>query len=82
MKYRKKLQSQLETLEGLDAEIGELDDLVGQQEAELEEIAEKLAEARRKVAPGFEQRIMDLLAQLSMGSAQLKIDIQEAEKLL
>ncbi|MEZ4980737.1 MAG: DNA repair protein RecN [Saprospiraceae bacterium] len=82
LEIQEKLQSQLETLEGLDAEIGELDDLVGQQEGELEEIAEKLAEARRKVAPGFEQRIMDLLAQLSMGSAQLKIDIQEAEELL
>jgi DNA repair protein RecN (Recombination protein N) len=79
---QEKLQLQFEDLEGMDSEIGKLDDLVGQQEGALEEIAEKLAAARRRVAPGFEEKIMDLLAQLSMPSAQLKIDIQESDDLL
>ncbi|MCB0662608.1 MAG: DNA repair protein RecN [Saprospiraceae bacterium] len=82
LEIQEKLQFKFEDLEGLDSEIGQLDDLVGQQEGELGEIAAKLAEARRAVAPGFEQKIMNLLAELSMASSQLKIDIQESDELL
>lgn len=81
LEIEEKLRFQLEDLQGMDTAIGKLDGLVGEQETRLESIAEKLAKARRSVAPEFEEKIMNLLAQLSMPSARLKIDIQEAEDL-
>ncbi len=70
------LQSQLGAFGDLSSEIEHLQTEITDQEKSLTKKATKLQKARNSVVKDFEKKVQQLLAQLSMEHAQLKVDIQ------
>lgn len=81
LQLQEKLARQLAGFSNLDEEIAQLERAVATQEKQLRQEAAVLGERRRKVAPGFEEKVQAMLAQLSMPHARLKVDIQATEAL-
>ena len=81
LQLQEKLERQLAGFSNLDEEIAQLERAVAAQEKQLRQAAAVLGERRRKVAPGFEEKVQAMLAQLSMPHARLKVDIQATEAL-
>lgn len=75
------LQQQLDSIGDLSQEIGQLERQTAQQAQQLEGMAEELSTRRHHVVAGFENQVEQMLAQLSMGNAKLKVDISRLEKL-
>ena len=75
------LEEKVKGFGDLSEQIIELEQIIDKQEIELREMAEILAEKRHAVTDDFEGKIQDLLAQLSMIHAQLKIEIKTLEEL-
>lgn len=75
------LQEKIDACSDLTEEIEQLEALIHEQQNELMEIAKELSSRRKAIIPGFEQKVHQLLAQLSMQHARLKIDVQETEEL-
>ena len=71
------LESQLGDFEDMGAEIAELQKRVDQQDKKLRELGSQLADNRRKVAPGLEADVQQMLGQLSMPHARLQISIED-----
>lgn len=81
LQLQEKLERQLAGFSNLDEEIAQLERAVAAQEKRLRQEAAVLGERRRNVAPGFEEKVQAMLAQLSMPHARLKVDIQATEAL-
>lgn len=75
------LQQQLEDIGDLSQEIERLKGLTAQQRQELEAMAEELSTRRHSVVRHFENQVEQMLAQLSMAHAKLKVDINRTEDL-
>lgn len=75
------LQSQLSAFGDLSSEIEKLQKDIEKQAKSLQKKALKLQKSRRSVVKDFELKVQQLLAQLSMEHAQLKVDIQAIEEL-
>lgn len=79
------LQSELEdkvrSVGDLSKEISQLQAKIEQQQTLLSEMAEELSSRRHAVIGGFENKIEQMLAQLSMNNAKLKVDISRLDSL-
>lgn len=75
------IQLQLEAFSDLSGEIIELEQRIQQYEAELLQKANTLSERRRAVVPDFEARVQEMLAQLSMEHARLKVEFLPTQDL-
>ncbi len=75
------LERQLEGFTDLSEQIIRLEQQIATAETELRRQALTLSERRKKVPDAFESRVHELLAQLSMPHARLKVDIRETENL-
>lgn len=75
------LQQQLDDIGDLSQEIGRLQKSTQEQRQELEAMAEELSTRRHGVVGGFENKVEQMLAQLSMAHAKLKVDISRTEDL-
>ncbi len=75
------LQGQLDKIGDLSTEIDSLEADIEKQKKELHGMAEQLTERRRSVIEGFETQVMDLLAQLAMEHAQLRVQMRPMSEL-
>ena len=62
-------------------EIGALRDKIKVQEEQLYRWADELSDRRQAVIPGYEQKVVDMLTQLAMPYAQLKIENRKLDHL-
>jgi DNA repair protein RecN (Recombination protein N) len=65
----------------LGAAIAELEQSIARQETALRQSATVLSERRKKVAPGFEQKVQEMLTLLSMPHARLQVAIENTPEL-
>lgn len=77
LEIQRSLESQLHDFEDLGTEIETLTQRTRQQDKTLRELAARLGETRRKVAPGFEADVQQMLNQLSMPHARLQVSIED-----
>jgi DNA repair protein RecN (Recombination protein N) len=75
------LEQQLAGFADLGNEIGALRDKIKAQEEQLYRWADELSDRRQAVIPGYEQKVVDMLTQLAMPYAQLKIENRKLEHL-
>lgn len=75
------LQRQLDDIGDLSQEIERLEQSTKAQRQALEEKAEELSTRRHSVVGGFENKVEQMLAQLSMNHAKLKVDISRTPEL-
>lgn len=75
------LEDQTAGYTNLDAEILELEQAIARQETRLKHIAASLSERRKSTVQPFETRIHDMLHQLSMPHARLKVEIRDLDNL-
>ena len=75
------LEQQLAGFADLGNEIGALRDKIKTQEEQLYRWADELSDRRQAVIPGYEQKVVDMLTQLAMPYAQLKIENRKLEHL-
>ncbi|MCI4649209.1 DNA repair protein RecN [Phaeodactylibacter sp.] len=75
------LQQQLDDIGDLSQEIERLQQSTQEQRQQLEAMAEELSTRRHSVVGGFENKVEQMLAQLSMQHAKLKVDISRTEDL-
>lgn len=75
------LEQQLAGFADLGNEIGALRDKIKVQEEQLYRWADELSDRRQAVIPGYEQKVVDMLTQLAMPYAQLKIENRKLEHL-
>ena len=78
---QERLQTQLEGFGDLSSQIESLEQTIDQQEKLLLKIAKDLSKKRQSVIKGFEGKIHNLLAQLSMENARLSVNISPLEEL-
>ena len=81
LELQSQLQNQLNAFGDLSKDIEALQKTLAEQETALYKLARALSKKRRSVVDGFEKRVHDLLAQLSMEHARLKIDIKNLDAL-
>ena len=75
------LEQQLAGFADLGNEIGALRDKIKTQEEQLYRWADELSDRRQAVIPGYEQKVVDMLTQLAMPYAQLKIENRKLDHL-
>lgn len=75
------LEQQLAGFADLGNEIGALRDKIKVQEEQLYRWADELSDRRQAVIPGYEQKVVDMLTQLAMPYAQLKIENRKLDRL-
>lgn len=75
------LQQQLGDFGDLSTEIETLRKRITEQETHLWDVAQMLSERRYLVVPDFENKVKEMLAQLSMEHAVLKVDMRKLEAL-
>lgn len=75
------LQGQLNAYDDLSAGIEKLKKSLAKDEKELFRIARQLSDKRKKVIGGFEQKVIDMLGQLSMENARIKISMVQLPEL-
>jgi DNA repair protein RecN (Recombination protein N) len=75
------LQQQLDDIGDLSQEIARLEKSTQEQRQQLEAMAEELSTRRHAVVGGFENKVEQMLGQLSMPHAKLKVDINRTEDL-
>lgn len=75
------LQQQLGAFGDLSAEIDMLRTRIAEQEIHLWEVAQTLSERRHQVIEDFENKVKDMLNQLSMEHAVLKVELKKLEAL-
>jgi len=78
---QEELSAKLGKYGDLSADIAKLESTISQQEEDLQKKAATLSKKRKAVVAGFETKIHDMLAQLTMPNARLKVDIQSSETL-
>lgn len=75
------LEQQLAGFADLGNEISSLRSTISTQEEQLFRWADDLGDRRQAVIPGYEQKVVDMLAQLAMPYAQFKIESRKLEQL-
>jgi DNA repair protein RecN (Recombination protein N) len=75
------LEQQLAGFADLGNEIGELRHKITEQETHLFQMADDLADRRQAVIPTYEDKIVEMLGQLAMPYAQLKIETRKLDAL-
>ncbi|WP_353484210.1 DNA repair protein RecN [Haliscomenobacter sp.] len=75
------LEQQLAGFADLGNEIGELRHKIAEQETHLFQMADDLADRRQAVIPTYEDKIVEMLGQLAMPYAQLKIETRKLDAL-
>lgn len=75
------LEQQLAGFADLGNEIGELRHKIAEQETHLFQMADELADRRQAVIPTYEDKIVEMLGQLAMPYAQLKIETRKLDAL-
>ncbi len=75
------LQSQINAFGDLSEEIEKMEKEIGIQRKKLTNLAQKLSKKRKGVVDAFENKVHDLLAQLSMEYSQLKVEIVQLPEL-
>lgn len=75
------LEQQLAGFADLGNEIGTLREKIKVQEEQLYRWADELSDRRQAVIPGYEQKVVDMLTQLAMPYAQLKIENRKLDHL-
>ncbi|MBK7873641.1 MAG: hypothetical protein IPJ74_24745 [Saprospiraceae bacterium] len=75
------LQEQLGGFGDLSTEIETLRKRIAEQETHLWDVAQMLSERRYLVVPDFENKVKEMLSQLSMEYAVLKVDMRKLEAL-
>lgn len=81
LKIQENLAAQLSGITDLADEIANLERILAAHDNRLRAIADTLSERRRGVVSGFETRVAELLSQLSMPHARLKVAIDPLENL-
>ena len=76
---RDELRKRLDDISTLSGRIGEQEEAIKQKRHELEKAGEELHKSRTSVAPKLQKEVSNLLEQLAMPSADLKVDIQRIE---
>ncbi len=76
------IQKQVTDAGDLYQEIETLQTVIDEQEDILYQQAEQLTEKRKAVIPKFEKSVQQLLKQLSMENAQLKVEVKELDSLI
>ncbi|MEL6863025.1 MAG: DNA repair protein RecN [Bacteroidota bacterium] len=74
------LEDQLKAFGDLSGEISRLEQGLEKHEKQLHKMGARLSKARKSVVGKFEKRVHELLAQLSMEHARLKVDIHPLEQ--
>lgn len=77
LNIQRDLQAQMGDFEDISSEIAALSVLTEKQDRSLRQLSGLLNEARRKVAPGLETDVQEMLSQLSMPHARLQIRIDD-----
>lgn len=75
------LETALASYANLDETIAQLEKNIASQEKDLRQMATVLSEKRRAVIKGFEEKVHDLLRQLSMEHARLRVEVSQLEAL-
>ncbi|MCB9354823.1 MAG: DNA repair protein RecN [Lewinellaceae bacterium] len=78
---QEKLTRETADFSDLGQEIERLGKEIERQEKQLRAIADTLSERRKTVPAGFESRVHDMLAQLSMPHARIKVEIRPTDTL-
>lgn len=81
LEIQNNLQTQLNAFGDLSDEIEKLKKELGIQKEKLTELAQKLSKNRKGVVAGFEKKVHELLAQLSMEYSQLKVEVNALPEL-
>jgi DNA repair protein RecN (Recombination protein N) len=81
LEIQEQLQQQVDSIGDLSGSIERLQATVSQQKEALLQMADKLSVKRHSVVGGFENRVEQMLAQLSMPHAKMKVDINRMEEL-
>jgi len=81
LRLQQELQQQLDSIGDLSKEIESLEAEVERQEKALTEQAEQMSTRRHSVVGAFENKVENMLAQLSMPHAKMKVDINRMETL-
>lgn len=82
LKIQEELQQQLASFADLSEDIAALEQIRQQQKKELIAIAATLSERRKQVISPFQGKVHQLLAQLSMEHAKIRVDILSGDELL
>ncbi len=75
LEIQNNIEIKINSFGDLSEQIEQIEHEIQKQEQELKQQAEKISKKRQAVVPKFEKQIKDLLEQLSMPHAQLKVDI-------
>ena len=81
LEIQNNLQSQLNAFGDLSEDIERLEKALVTQEAELRKLACELSAKRKFVTPQFENQVHDMLRQLSMENARIKVQIVDSQEL-
>lgn len=79
MDIRDQLEKQLNDIDSYDLQIEQLEREVDEKTRLLKEMADKLTENRKSVAPGIEERITEMLKELGIPNALFQIDHQQLD---
>lgn len=74
---RDELQTKLNSYEDVSGQIGALEIKINELEVELVKLAKQLSENRINSCPAFEEKVKELLRQLSMKHAVLKVEVEK-----
>lgn len=77
--YKQELQEEFDNLDGIDADIDNLDSKLQKQTNLLFEIGQKISELRQSVAAPFAKDVNHKLKQLSLVESDFKVDFQQVE---
>jgi DNA repair protein RecN (Recombination protein N) len=75
LEIQNNLQQKLEAVLNIDEAITSTQNKFNQQKNELEQIAEEVSVKRKKVVPSFEKNVNNLLTQVGMPNAKIKVSI-------
>ncbi|MCX6258591.1 MAG: DNA repair protein RecN [Bacteroidia bacterium] len=81
MRIRDELEKQIKHIANYDIEITELNAGVVKMKEELHKLAVRISENRKKVVPGIEKRIKELLSQMGIPAIQFKILSEQVNEL-
>lgn len=77
---QKELQQKISKVLDMDGEISKATEETSRLNKAAESLAEKLSAGRRKVIPGLEKKITELLHRVGMPNARLKVHIEQVNK--
>ncbi|MEI6411014.1 MAG: DNA repair protein RecN [Bacteroidota bacterium] len=81
LEIQETLEKQLGGFTDLGETIAQLERVLAEAEADLRKTADVLSERRKKVIPGFEEKVVQMLTLLSMPHARLRVDALASETL-